>query len=204
MIKCLPGHTWLWVTAWKRENKMGPQANDFQVCWPSCLATGEWCRGQGQCSRAAKANIQDHGKPSRARDPGLPPDCIAPCGSVCLHLPTVKSTRLPPLPLLPLPRFPSTQKYLPIPSLLTWDLLKTQLEGALAKSDLQGTGRESLHCPAPGHAAQLYSLYNTPFSSILSPGFFGIPQMFSSSIYRRKSDPKPFQPSSAHTHFSGL
>lgn len=41
MIKCLPGHTWLWVTAWKRENKMGPQANDFQVCWPSCLATGE-------------------------------------------------------------------------------------------------------------------------------------------------------------------
>lgn len=41
MIKCLPGHTWLWVTAWKRENRMGPQANDFQVCWPSCLATGD-------------------------------------------------------------------------------------------------------------------------------------------------------------------
>lgn len=25
---------------------------------------------------------------TRARDPGLPPDCIAPCGCVCLHLHT--------------------------------------------------------------------------------------------------------------------
>ena len=47
LIKCLPRHTWLQVTAWKCENKMGPRANDFQVCWPGSLATGESCQGQG-------------------------------------------------------------------------------------------------------------------------------------------------------------
>lgn len=47
LIKYLPCHTWLQVAAWKCESKMGPQANDFQVCWPGCLATGESCQGQG-------------------------------------------------------------------------------------------------------------------------------------------------------------
>ena len=101
MIKCLPRHTWLQVTAWKYENKMGPKLMTFRcaglVFWP----LGNHAEAKANAPGLPRQTSRPRVKPPEPGAWGLPPDCRAPCACWCPHLPTADRAATAQLPLLP-------------------------------------------------------------------------------------------------------
>lgn len=140
MIKCLPRHTWLQVTAWKYENKMGPKLMTFRCAGPVFWPLGNHAKAKPN----APGLPRQTSRPTRALGLGLPTNCSAPSACRCLHLPTVVTAGAAQLPLLP-----EVQPcHLPSPGVVpsfsppTWAPLTALLVGA------KHVDGESLHPPS--------------------------------------------------------